>query len=149
MAVKMTDAEKIARLQLSAMALLWGSLNPVGRATAERIAREQGKGFGRLYATYPGETMVEKLGNAYAVIPEVYGCEYESTVGKDRSTLNTKKCKVKLEILPRVAKLVGEPVLESMCAYCKIMFPISASVNNCNLDIELTETGCKWTVTSK
>jgi len=51
--------------------------------------------------------------------------------------------------MPTVEKVVGEPVLGLICEGCKIMFPMSASVNDCNLDIELTETGCKWTVTSK
>ena len=149
MAIKMTDAEMIDRLRLSAMALLWGPLNSLKREVAEEAVSFAGSCYGKFYATYPGETPVEKLGNAYAVLFEIYGHEYESTVGKDKSIIDTKKCALKLEIIPKAVKVVGEPVLGSGCAACKIMFPMSASVNDCNLDIELTETGCKWTVTSK
>ena len=149
MAVKMTDAEKIDRLRLSAAALLWGSLNSLKREVAEEAVSFASRRFGKFYATYPGETPVEKLTNAIAVIFEIYGNEYESTVGKDKSILDTKRCAMQLDIMPKVEKLLGEPVLGSMCEYCKIMYPMAASVNDCNLDIDLTETGCKFTVTSK
>ena len=149
MAVKMTDAEKIDRLRLSALMLLWGSLNSLKREVAEEAASFTGKRIGKLYATYPGETPVEKLANAYAAAAEMYGHEYESTVGKDKSIHDVKKCVTRLEDMPKVMQIVGEPVLGSMCAWCKLMFSRSASVNDCNLDIDPTETGCKFTITSK
>jgi len=149
MAVKMTDAEKLAMLRLSALMLLWGPLNSLKREVAEEAVSSTGRQIGKLYATYPGETPVEKLVNRYAELAQIYGHEYESTVGKDKSIHHVKKCTTKLEDMPKIVKIFGEPVLGSMCEFCKIIFPMTASVNDCNLDIDPTENGCKFTITSK
>jgi hypothetical protein len=149
MKVKMTEAEKLDRLRLSALGLLWGSLNSLKRETAEDAASFIGRRFGKLYAAYPGETSVEKLAHAYSVLAEIYGHEYESTVGKDKSFHEVKRCATKLDDMPKIVQLVGEPVLGSMCEFCKTIFPMTASANDCSLDIGLTENGCKFTITSK
>jgi len=61
MAVKMTDAEKIDRLRLSAQALLWGPLNSLKREVAEEAVSFAGRCYGKFYATSPGESPVEKI----------------------------------------------------------------------------------------
>ncbi len=129
--------------------LLWGPLNSLKREVAEEAVSFAGRCYGKFYATSPGETPVEKLANRYAELAQMYGHEYGTTLGKDKSIHHVKKCTTKLEDMPKIVKIFGEPVLGSMCEFCKIMFPMTASVNDCNLDIELTETGCKFTITSK
>ncbi len=146
---KMSDAEKVDRLQISAIGAIWGLARALGKEGTEKAAKDLGERFGQFYSSYPGKTSVEKLGNAYVTLNNVYNNEYEAKIGKEKSIIENRYCNIKLGVMPKVTPLVGEPVLGSMCGWCKILFPAGAAVNGCHLDIDLKEKGCKWTITKK
>ena len=143
----MSDTEKVDRLRISAIGAIWGLASALGKEGTEIAAKDLGERFGKLYSAHPGETMVEKLGNAFEILHESYSNDYELKIGTKKVIIENKFCNIKMGIMPKVTPIVGKPVLGSMCDWCTILFPAGAGINGCNLDIELRENGCKWTIT--